>query len=227
MNIKKLLEVSLTNLNNQEKFLVPMLRTTLNKFGLLDKELAILPLFIVDGNIYYGVEKDSGSTIRVAPSMRPILNVSVLDFINESESDEEDMHRAIATYLMTTILNISHTKVRLIPMNLLSDKKYGVMGLLFIETSIENVHEFFNDFDTTEATLLLAGTMNGTDITVADIPPRYWQTEMYIRIAKLIYFNDTVDLVEGDVIVTNDEVMLLIKGIVEAVRSDDSIKEAN
>lgn len=227
MNIKKLLEVSLTNLNNQEKFLVPMLRTTLNKVGLLDKELAILPLFIVDGNIYYGVEKDSGSPIRVAPSMRPILNVSVLDFINESESDEEDMHRAIATYLMTTILNISHTKVRLIPMNLLSDKKYGVMGLLFIETSIENVHEFFNDFGTKDFTLLLAGTINGADITVADIPPRYWQTEMYLRIAKLIYFNDTVDLVEGDVIVTNDEVMLLIKGIVEAVRSDDSIKEAN
>ena len=227
MNIKKLLEVSLTTLNNREKFLVPMLRTTLNKFGLLDKELAILPLFIVDGNIYYGVEKDAGSTIRVAPSMRPILNASVLAFINESESDEEDMHRAIVTYLMTTILNISHTKARLIPMNLLSDKKYGIMGLLFIETSIENVYEFFNDFATKEFTLLLAGTINGTDITVADIPPRYWQTEMYLRIAKLIYFNDTVDLVEGDVIVTTDEIMLLIKGIVEAVQSDDSIKEVN
>ena len=227
MNIKKLLEVSLTSLNNQEKFLVPMLRTTLNKFGLLDKELAILPLFIVDGNIYYGVEKDSGSTIRVAPSMRPILNVSVLDFINESESDEEDMHRAIVTYLMTTVLDISHVKARLIPMNILSDKKYGIMGLLLIETSIENVYEFFNDFATKDFTLLLAGTINGTDITVADIPPRYWQTEMYIRIAKLIYFNDTVDLVEGDVIVTNDEVMLLIKGIVEAVQSNNSPKEVN
>ena len=227
MNIKKLLEVSLTTLNNREKFLVPMLRTTLTKFELLNKELAIIPLFIVDGNIYYGVEKDAGSTIRVAPSMRPILNASVLDFINESESDDEDMHRAIVTYLMTTILNISHTKARLIPMNLLSDKKYGIMGLLFIETSIEGVHEFFNDFGTKEFTLLLAGIINGTDITVADIPPKYWQTEMYLQIAKLIYFNDTVDLVEGDVIVTNDEIMPLIKGIVEAVQSDDSPKEVN
>ena len=227
MNIKKLLEVSLTSLNNQEKFLVPMLRTTLAKLELLDKELAILPLFIVDGNIYYGVEKDNGSTIRVAPSMRPILDASVLDFINESESDEGDMHRAIVTYLMTTVLNISHIKARLIPMNLLSDKTYGIMGLLFIETSMEGVHKFFNDFDTKDFTLLLAGTINGTDITVADIPPRYWQTEAYIRIAKLIYFNDTVNLIEGDVIVTNDEVMLLIKGIVEAVQSDDSLKEVN
>ena len=227
MNIKKLLEVSLTSLNNQEKFLVPILRTTLAKLELLDKELSILPLFIVDGNIYYGVEKDNGSTIRVAPSMRPILNAKLLDFINESESDNEDMHRAIATYLMTTVLNISHTKARLIPMNILSDKKYGLMGLLFIETSIENVYEFFNDFGTKEYTLLLAGTINGTDITVADIPPRYWQTEMYLRIAKLIYFNDTVNLVEGDVIVTNDEVMLLIRGIVESVQSDNSPKEVN
>lgn len=227
MNIKKLLDVSLTTLNNREKFLVPILRTTLAKFELLDKEIAILPLFIVDGNIYYGVEKDNGSTIRVAPSMRPILNASVLDFINESESDNEDMHRAIVTYLMTTVLNISHTKARLIPMNLLSDKKYGIMGLLFIETSMEGAHEFFNDFGTKDFTLLLAGTINGTDITVADIPPRYWQTEAYIRIAKLIYFDDSVNLIESDVIVTNDEVMLLIKGIVEAVQSDDSPKEVN
>ena len=112
-------------------------------------------------------------------------------------------------------------------MNILSDKKYGIMGLLFIETSIENVYEFFNDFATKDFALLLAGTINGTDITVADIPPRYWQTEMYLRIAKLMYFNDTVNLVEGDVIVTNDEVMLLIRGIVEAVQSDDSPKEVN
>ena len=101
------------------------------------------------------------------------------------------------------------------------------MGLLFIETSMEGAHEFFNDFGTKDFTLLLAGTINGTDITVADIPPKYWQTEMYLQIAKLIYFNDIIDLVEGDVIVTNDEVMLLIKGIVEAVQSDDSIKEVN
>ena len=123
---------------------------------------------------------------------------------------------AISKIILVVIFLVSCFKVE--AQNIVSDT---------IKVSAGNLNVLLGDKKDLITNLTLKGKINGTDITVADIPPKYWQTEMYLQIAKLVYFNDIIDLVEGDVIVTNDEVMLLIKGIVEAVQSDDSPKEVN